>query len=246
MTLHEAIEVRRSRRKYIPGPVDGGAAEKLRELVRGYNQAGNIRMELVFDNGNAFGGLRKSYGLFSGVTNYALLIAPKDDYAAVERLGYYGELFTLNAVALGLGTCWVGGSFDRKLCPVRLSGGELIYCSIAFGNVPREYSAKEKFIHRLIHRKTKTAEEMIKTDAPALDWFMDGMRAVQKAPSAVNRQPVEFLFFGGKVTAGIKNTRDIGSVFDLGIAKLHFELGASLRAGKSGKWKFGNYGEFVF
>ena len=81
---------------------------------------------------------------------------------------------------------------------------------------------------------------MIKTDVPAPDWFMDGMRTVQKAPSAVNRQPVMFSYCDGKVTAGIQEPTDIATLLDLGIAKLHFELGAGC-----GKWDFGNDAEFV-
>jgi len=67
------------------------------------------------------------------------------------------------------------------------------------------------------------------------------MRTVQKAPSAVNRQPVMFSYKDGKVTAGVKNYNDIGTVLDLGIAKAHFELGVG-----NGKWEFGNHAEFAY
>lgn len=66
------------------------------------------------------------------------------------------------------------------------------------------------------------------------------MRAVQKAPSAVNRQPVVFTYKGGIVTALVENTVGDGFALDLGIAKLHFELGAG-----GGTWAFGNGAEFT-
>lgn len=243
MTLCEAIDLRRSRRKYLATPLDSEIAERLQALANEYAQKANIRIEFVFNDGSAFNGLRKSYGMFSGVRNYAGLIANKGDFASIERLGYYGELLTLHAVSMGLGTCWVGGSFDRKMCPFVLSGDEMIACAIAMGNVPEQDSLKEKLIISVIHRKTKAIEQMYISDIPVPmpDWFMSGMRAVQKAPSAVNRQPVLFSYEDGKVTAGVKDFSDILSVLDLGIAKAHFELGAG-----RGTWDFGNNAEFVY
>jgi len=239
MTLEQAIDIRRSRRKYIPKPLEPFIAEKLRALAEEYSKAGNIRIELVLNNGGAFRGLRKSYGMFSGVEHYAGFVANKNDVEAIERLGYYGELFMLHAVALGLGTCWVGGSFDRKDCPFALSGDEMVMCTITLGYTQEQNSMRERLIYGITHRKTKSAEEMTQADAPAPNWFMAGMRAVQKAPSAVNRQPVVFSYIGGKVKAAIPDIKNTGAVLDLGIAKLHFELGAG-----GGIWRFGNGGEY--
>ncbi len=236
MTLEEAITVRRSRRKYLATPIEPETVERLRALARKYSEAGKVRIEPVFNDGSAFEGLRKTYGLLTGVQNYAGLIADKSDALAIERLGYYGELFTLEAVALGLGTCWVGGSFDRKLCPFQLGENEKLACVIAFGPVPEQSSARERFIYSATHRKSKRAEEMMVADAPAPDWFMAGMQAVERAPSAVNRQPVVFTLKGGLVAAGVQ---DYGAAMDLGIAKLHFEIGAG-----GGAWAFGNHAAF--
>jgi len=240
MTIHEAIDVRRSRRKYIPEPLDSTIVEQLRALAKEYCQAGNCRMELVFNNGSAFNGLRKSYGMFSGAEHYAGLIADKNDAEATERLGYYGELFMLHAVALGLGTCWVGGSFSRKECPFELTPNEQIVCTISLGQTPEQNSFRERLIYNITHRKTKSMEDMYVSDSPVPDWFISGMRAVQKAPSAVNKQPVVFSYKEGKVTATIANPTNSGNLLDMGIAKLHFELGAG-----GGKWAWGNGGGYT-
>jgi len=239
MKLKEAIDVRRSRRKYLTTPIDNAIKEKLNSLAQEYSLKGNIRIEFVWDDGSAFNGLRKSYGMFSGVQNYAGLIADKNDFEAIERLGYYGELLMLQAVSMGLGTCWVGGSFDRKLCPFTLSDDEMIICTIVVGNALEKDGLRERFIHSLTHRKTKTIEEMIVIDKSAPDWFMKGMQAVQQAPSSMNQQPVQFSLKNDQVTASIDDMSNVGSVLDLGIAKLHFELGASC-----GTWGFGNNAAF--
>lgn len=248
MTLIEAIEYRRSRRKYLPTPIDRAASAELQGLIEKYNKIDGVDMRLVLNNGAAFSGIRKSYGMFAGVQNYIGLIDRIADpenpskYCAsenLEKMGYYGELVVLRAVMLGLGTCWVGGSFERKSCPFDLPDGKAVACAITIGHVPDELSAREKLIRKITHRKTKTVEEMYEADIPVPGWFLDGMRAVQKAPSAVNRQPVFFSYKNGAVTAAVKNPTDIGSAFDLGIAKLHFEIGAG-----GGAWEFGNGSAF--
>jgi len=235
MTLLEAIGIRRSRRKYLPAPIEAPIAGNLQALAAEYSQQAGARIELVFDDAAAFDSLRKTYGMLIGVRNYAGLIARTDDRAAVERLGYYGQLLMLHAVAMGLGTCWVGGSFDRGSCPFALADGEEVVCTIALGHTPAKNSLRESLIYGVTHRKTKTAGQMMSADAPAPGWFLAGMRAAQKAPSAVNRQPVLFTYKNDVATAGIPDMDNTGALLDMGIAKLHFELGAG-----GGRWGWGN------
>ena len=233
--LLNAIENRRSRRKYLPALMKESDIDALAAFIAEFNGNENAKMRLVLDNGDAFNGFRKSYGMFSGVKNYVALICDKTNTLHLEKLGYYGEWLTLNATARGLGTCWVGGTFDRAACPVELAKGESVVGAITVGNVPSERSLKEKLIHGLTHRKSKKIEQMVTSDGPVPDWFLSGMAAVQKAPSAVNRQPVLFSYKDGVVTAAVEDITGDGFAFDLGIAKLHFEIGAG-----GGSWEFGN------
>jgi len=238
--LIEAIEIRCSRRKYVPKALEPPAIDTIQALIAEYNNNGGLKMSLVVDNGDAFKGFRKSYGMFSGVRNYIALISNNSDMIGLERLGYYGELLVLHATALDLGTCWVGGTFDRGACPVILENGESVVCAITIGKVAQEKSAKEKLVYWATHRKSKTIEQMYSADGPVPDWFISGMKTVQLAPSAVNRQPVIFSYKEGHVTASVKDISSDGSAFDLGIAKLHFELGTG-----GGAWEFGNGGTFI-
>jgi len=244
MTLREAIEQRRSRRKYQTTPLDSTTTDRLLGLIAEYNKIDGVDMRLVLNDGSAFAGLRKNYGMLAGVRNYIGLVDRIVDpdnptkYRAsenTEKMGYYGELVVLHAVMLGLGTCWVGGSFDRKSCPFDLVSGEMVASTITIGPVSEEMNLREKIIRSATHRKTKMIEEMYVSDVLAPDWFINGMRAVQRAPSAVNRQPVLFSYRKGEITAAVSNPSDIGMAFDLGIAKLHFEIGVG-----SGTWDFGN------
>jgi len=239
MTLLQAVNIRRSRRKYIPTPLDTQKAAKLLELIEEYNQLGGFRIELVLNNGKAFNGLLKSYGMFSGVNDYIGLLADNNDASSAEKLGYYGELLVLHATAMGLGTCWVGGSYRKSDCPFDIGENERLICAIVVGNVAEKDSPKEKFFRYVTHRKTKGAEDMYEADTSPPEWFRNGMLAVQKAPSAVNRQPVFFTYKDGKIIAAVKDISDTATALDFGIAKLHFELGA-----EGGKWERGNNGEY--
>ena len=141
---------------------------------------------------------------------------------------------------MGLGTCWVA-AFDRGACTASLDENERVVCTITIGHVPEDLSTKEKLIRWGTHRKTKSVEQMYVSDVPPPEWFIKGMEAVQKAPSAVNRQPVVFTYENGKVTAAVDDIWGECRAFDLGIAKLHYELGAG-----SGSWTFGNGAKYIY
>ena len=238
MEFIEAIDRRRSRRRYLPEPLTQADTDQLRQVIDKLTAEHDLRIELVVNNGEAFEGFRRSYGMFNGVRNYLGLIAGKDDFVAAEKLGYCGQIIALTAVTIGLGTCWVSGSYDRKACSFELSEGETIHSLLVVGSVAEEDSFKEGVIRSMIHRKTKSVEEMMTVDSAPPDWFLAGMAAVQKAPSAANRQPVQFTWQGRVASAGVQSLGD-GLALDLGIAKANFELGAG-----GGNWAWGSPGVF--
>ena len=238
--LMKAIEMRRSRRKFQGTPIEEAAVIKLTTLIAQYNEVGEVRMELITNNGKSFNGFTKSYGMFSGVNDYVVLVAHEQDFDEIERLGYYGEQVVLHATALGLGSCWVGGGFSRSDMPITLPDEASVMGAIIIGNVEVALSFKERMIHGMTHRKTKTIEQMYTSNEPVPEWFLTGMQSVQRAPSAVNKQPVMFTYEAGKVKASLKAPISTWTALDLGIAKLHFELGAG-----GGTWTWGNHGEFT-
>jgi hypothetical protein len=232
----EAIKIRRSRRKYLATPVSGEIISELNSRIAEYNRESGLHIQPVINNGAAFQGIRRSYGMFSNVSNYIVLAGKQNDSNFEEKSGYYGEKLVLELTQAGLGTCWVGGSFDKKECVVDLGQDETFVCVIVFGNIDKDVSVKERLISGAMHIKKKSAKEMCETKGEAPKWFWDGMEAVGRAPSAVNRQPVTFVYENGKVSAHVKDITQHEPI-DMGIAKLHFELGAG-----GGAWQWGNGG----
>lgn len=213
MTLKEAMEMRHSVRQYEDRPLEQNMIEKLQDKVNEVNAEGNLHIQLITGEPDAFTGLLARYGKFSGVTDYFAMIGPKSPDLD-EKLGYYGEQLVLYAQTLGLNTCWVGASFRKVKNAYAIAPGEKLCLVIAVG-----YGSTQGVPHR-----SKKIEQLTDAGQDMPGWFREGMRAVQLAPSAVNQQKFRFSLNGNKVSA------KAGSGFfvkeDLGIAKCHFELGA--------------------
>jgi len=119
---------------------------------------------------------------------------------------------------------------------VDVPGSESLVCVITIGK-SEELSFKEKMIHQMVAGKSKSIEKMLISDVKTPEWLIEGIKAVQKAPSAVNHQPVLFEYKNATLTASVEDDGKFNLV-DLGIAKAHFEVAAS------GHFDFGNKGKF--
>jgi nitroreductase len=220
MTLLEAIESRHSVRKYTDKAIPQDIIDTLKSKVEECNKLGNLHIQLVTNEPKAFKG-KMAYGSFSGVTNYFAMIGTKADDLA-ERIGYYGEQLVLLAQTLGLNTCWVGLTYNKVKDAYSVGENEKLCCMIAlgYGNEPGR------------NLKRKTARQVSNASDSTPKWFHDGVAAALLAPTAVNQQKFHFEYLGTmgdgihKVKAG-RGFSLIGyTKIDLGIAKLHFELGA--------------------
>ncbi len=239
MNTMEAIQKRQSRRTYLDTPIAPEIIQKLEYLIKEYNEQSGLSFQFILNGKEAFQGLHTTYGLFHGVNSFIAAVGKTKDPHLNEKAGYYGERLVLEATKFGLGTCFVGGTFNRKRCPVTQNSDESLVYVITIGNVAKEKGLKEKTMYHLVHRHTKAIEEFYHSDQSDVpDWFLEGIRAVQKAPSAINRQPVFFHYHSGVVTAEVPNIS--GQAVDLGIAKANFELAAG------GKFALGNRAAFTY
>jgi nitroreductase len=229
MDLLSAINVRHSRRAYDGKSLPLETAVKLHDLAAEYSKIPGVDIRFVTNNGTAFNGLTKSYGVFTGVNDYFLLVRNKDNPKSNIKLGYYGELLVLRCTQLGLNTCWAAGTFNVKDISTELDEDEVVQCAIVVGNSPKRRTLQENLIHFVYHPRSKRIADMYTSEASFTpDWFVRGMAAVQKAPSEFNRQPAHFIYRkDGTVSAEVKDIETKPEMgVDLGIAKLHFEIGS--------------------
>ena len=237
MTDMEAIRLRRSRRSYS-GPLEAAKADALREMAQSISEETGLLIRLMEDSGDMFGGFSKSYGMFKGVNSFFVLAGDENDENLLEKAGYYGQKLVLHATKLGYGTCWVGGTFDRHTIAYTLAEGQRLVGVITVGPTPEKQPFRERLIYSVARRSGKKPEEMFTAQGEAPAWFLEGVRAAAKAPSAINRQPVHFKWDGKAATAAVADNSSYERI-DLGVAKLHFELAAC------GKFALGNGANFT-
>lgn len=220
MTLSEAIRTRHSVRKYKPESIDRAVLDALRQQIAAANEDGRLHIQLVTDEPKAFAG-RMSYGKFSGVRNYLVMAGEKcDDFD--ERVGYYGERLVLFAQTLGLNSCWAGLTYTKIPGTYSLGKDEKVACYIALG-----YGETQGVQH-----KSKSVGEVSNASEDTPEWFDRGVQAALLAPTAVNQQKffIEYLGTSGEGLPKVSIRKGV-SLFgytrmDMGIAKLHFEIGA--------------------
>ena len=217
MTLQEAISARHSVRKYIDKEIPADVIAVLQDKIAEYNKVGNLNIQLVLNETKAFTGML-SYGKFSGVKNYLVMVGRKSKDLD-ERIGYYGEHLALLAQTLGLNTCWVGLSYRKVPEVYNVGKDEKLACMIALG-----YGETQGVGHKI-----KSVDEVSNASDITPSWFKKGVEAALLAPTAVNQQKFSFEYIGVKenkhIIKAYKGFSIIGyTSIDLGIVKRHFEI----------------------
>lgn len=222
---YSVVNQRFSVRKYAGDP-DAKDMQSLQECAEMLSAMG---VRIVIARGeNVFSPLFLGFGKVKGVSCFAAVLSQngKDEMA-----GYMGEAFILECTALGLGTCWLGGSFSEsaveKLIPV--SENEEVVCITPIGVPAEGYTMRPR---KSLAKLTGLSQAEL-VELP--EWQQRALECARVAPSAVNGQPWRFLAEQGRlVIEGVSSNYGYGRL-DCGIAMLHMELGAA-HAGVSGEW----------
>lgn len=192
-----------------------------------------------------FKGAVGPYGKVKGAPFCIAFMGDMDDPNIQEKVGYLGEGIILEATALNLATCWVGGFFRPEVAAslVGKRESERILAVTPIGPAPDDWSREEKIMSGFgrSHRRKPLSELVAGIEEKRWpDWMKVALQAARLAPSAVNRQPWRFQVGPESVTISVDNQRDtfhISKRLDCGIAMLHLEV-ALQRCGVRGRWKF--------
>ena len=260
MPARELIHRRYSCRTYDARPIAAAHRAALEAFMATRTRGplgSSVRFGLIAaapDDGDALRRLG-TYGFIKGATGFMVGAVHKGP-GALEDYGYLLEEVVLQATELGLGTCWLGGTFTRGSFTSRFGGldrGETIPAVVSTG-YPGDDGAER--IHQREHgdRRFPPGElffsgEWAEPLGAQTDGYGDALDAVRRAPSATNRQPWRIVRRGrdwhfylartkgyGKGSPWFKLLRiaDLQRV-DLGIAMCHFELVAR-EHGRDGRW----------
>ncbi|MDE6648358.1 MAG: nitroreductase [Muribaculaceae bacterium] len=218
MTELEAIKNRHSVRKYQDRPLETSAVTALQEEIAKINREGDLHMQLVLNERKAFKGFL-SYGSFSNVSNYIMIVGRKSD-SLEYRAGYYGEKLVLFAQSIGLSTCFVGLTYKKIDGAYDAGKDEKTVLCIAIG-----YGEKDGYRSHKIKRPDQVSN--INADSP--EWFRKGVEAALLAPTAINQQKFHFEYIPEDKVRPTKGTSFAGyTKIDLGIAMYNFEIGAGI------------------
>jgi len=240
---YEAIFTRRSRRKYKKDALPQNKLLHLDSVCESFRPFPEARSVLVKESSEQiYRGFIGSYGMIENAPGYIAFIGDMFSPRVQEALGYTGEGIILEATALGLGTCWVGGYFypDAVADQISIEKNERVLAVTPVGIPQGAFSFQEKLMTGFgyMHKRKKLND--LVTGTSKLEWMKTALEAARLAPSAVNRQPWRFILDDTTISIDLDKDRDsykISRRLDCGIAMLHLELGA-MHAGVNGSWTF--------
>jgi nitroreductase len=239
---YEAIFKRQSRRTYSPTPPEADKLTRLDRVCGEFRPYPEVRSELVRSSPEyVFKGLLGNYGRVKGAMIYIAFIGRIDSPRVQEAAGYTGEGIILEATALGLATCWVGGFFRPEIVrqQIQILDGEKVLSVTPVGYAPEQKDRSEKFLSGVIRSHHRKPLATLVNGEASSPWLEKALTAARLAPSAQNRQPWRFRIEPNAVIVTADHsfsTSSISKRLDCGIAMLHFELGARM-AGVEGVWK---------
>ena len=245
--VEQTVRARRSVRTFEHKALSTADKEKvlayMQALSNPFNKDVIIR---ITESSTAAGGERLgTYGMINGAKCYIGAIVT-DEALALEALGYSFEKLVLYATSLGLGTCWLGGTFNRsKFAQIMgVKENQMLPIVSPIGYPANQKRFMETIVRATAHsdRRKDWSELFFENDfATPLAQSQAGdygfaLEMLRLAPSASNQQPWRvvkkanaFHFYEAKAK---RNESMLGfdiQRVDLGIAACHFHLAAQER-----------------
>ena len=209
--LLEAVSKRCSVRAFSDGP--DVAAKSALQYAAGRLTLPGARILLEEAAPETLYRVLPAVGRVKGTRTYAAVIADDSIARSALHAGICGEAFVLEAVSLGLGTCWIGSFKESGIEHLLLKEGERVAALIAVGVPAQEYQ----------RRKRKPLSKICGGDPASWPlWAYHAAECVRYAPSAINLQPWHLSFAGRTL---VLEKAGFGSSLDFGIALLHMSLG---------------------
>ena len=244
----DAISSRRSVRAYTGTLIPDGSLRKLEAALAGVSaQYPDIRLTLEQKKpGDEKLG---TYGMIKDAPAFLVMLC-RNEKETLLRAGAAMEKAVILCTALGLGTCWLGGSFNRKQFSERVSAAPaLVIPAVVAVGVPAE---KDGLLRGVVRRVAGSDNRRSWEDLFFADGFKTPLKRqddpisvalemVRLAPSASNKQPWRVIRQGGVVhfylahAQGYEKMPIDMQLLDMGIAMAHFEMVMQERE-QDGEW----------
>jgi nitroreductase len=236
MGIIETIQKRRSVRTYTGEPLSNEHVAQIKQYVHHLQAPFGVkaRIELISIHSNEKPVKLGTYGWIKGACEYMVLIYEDAPFAATAA-AYIFEQAVLFCTDLDLGTCWLGGFFNRSDFKKQINLQPNEKCRIVS---PVGYASgnRKRFLEKYIVRADKNHtfrkpfgelffensfnNPLSETAAGA---FLTPLQMVRLAPSAANKQEWRVLL-EEKALHFYKKPYPMFDTVDMGIALCHFEL----------------------
>jgi len=250
------IRARHSVRTYQPFPIPEDEKNVLIEALQAVSTDGQRFAWFERPPGDTLVERLGTYGVIKGAHTFIVGVLPrgaKKDIDTAVQFGFHFEQVILKATELGLGTCWLGGTFNPRTYAkdINLKRKEQIVMvsPVGFAEDSKHFisdvsaqvaNSSSRLPWDSLFFTTYPDRPLTKTDAGTC---AQALEMVRLAPSAVNNQPWRviqdargFHFYGLDVRYyGIKRI-DFLRNNDMGIALLHFTLACHEKQ-LAGEWQ---------
>ena len=259
--ITEIIERRFSCRSYNSQPIVQEIRDELSAILDGLSNGplgAKARLELIAAGADDLASLKGlgTYGIIKGATGFIVCAADRSGNP-MEDCGYLIEETILFATDRGLGTCWLGGTFNKSgfARKISLKENEIIPAVVSVGYAADKRRWFDAYIRRRAGSDSRLAWNELFFDGDfrtplsreKTNSYAAPLEMVRLGPSASNNQPWRVIRDGSRWhfylqrTKGYarRNTKIFGlpdlQRVDMGIAMCHFALTAR-KMGLSGGW----------
>ncbi len=254
MDIFETVRARRSTRNYSGQPIGDAHRQAVEAELARLSAGYPVRLALLKNEfqgkADAAGKQFGTYGVIKRPEAFLAAVIPNTRDGLLDA-GAALEKAVLLCTSLGLGSCWLGGSFKRDEfgSALAVGEGELIPAVISLG-----YPAEKEGLLGSVMRWGAKSDQRKPFDAlffdggfgsplsPGDDELSAALQMVRLGPSASNKQPWRAVKAPGAVHFYIAHTPGYAKMMpfdmqmlDLGIAMAHFELAARAK-GVAGGW----------
>jgi nitroreductase len=241
-SIEEVIKNRRSIRVYETKPLENPLMETIKKhMEASENPFGvQVNFKLLETTSKEEGSALGTYGVIKGTSTYIGATTNKHDFA-LEAVGYAMEKLILELAALGVGTCWLGGTFKKEAFKkaMHVKEDELFPAITPIGYPHHKNSLSNRMVRFIAKSdQRKPWEELFfkgdfntglsKEEAGV---YALALEMVRLAPSASNKQPWRIIKEGDVFHFYEYQTPGYSKAFsydiqqlDIGIAACHFEL----------------------
>ncbi|WP_096155555.1 MULTISPECIES: nitroreductase family protein [Bacillus] len=264
ISLIETMRARQSVRTYETERLRDSDIDKLtsfitndQNLIGPFGNKGHIDFIHIKNNVTDKGFKIGTYGFIKNAQAYFVGKCVNEKYPLVEY-AYIFHKATLYATQLGIGTCWMGGTFTRNSFEreIQMPDGEFIPCVSPLGYPKEKQRVFDKALRFVVKADNKKPWEKLFYHG-SFDTFLSRDVAglletpidmVRLGPSASNKQPWRLVLSedGKSCHFFIEHTPNYSSSFgylmqllDMGIAMCQFEL-ACQELSIGGDWSIEN------